>query len=71
MSLFTIGWILWLLWFVVEEGLAFKSDSTPNTLSGHVWFWFAVFDPKAWLRHIVLLAFLVWLTVHLSFGLFG
>ena len=72
MSLFTLGWILWLLWFVVEEGIALvMPDHGVGTLSDHVWHWFDIHNKKAVARHAVLLVFLVWLTVHLSFGWFG
>lgn len=69
----TIGWLVWLGWFAVEEGLALWRGGTPATLSGHVWRWFAVggnSDPTGWqrARRFALLAFLAWLAVHLTTG---
>lgn len=68
---FTVGWIAWIVWFVVEEAVAILSNETANTLSGHVWYWFAVLDPAAAFRHLILLAFLVWLLFHLALGWWG
>lgn len=69
----TIGWLGWILWFVLEEGLALFRGSTADTLSGHVWHWFAVggnTDPTGGqrARRFVLLAGLSWLLVHLVSG---
>jgi hypothetical protein len=69
----TIGWLAWLGWFGIEEGLALWRGGTPATLSGHVWKWFAVgggTNPTAWtrIRRVGLLAFLAWLTVHFMTG---
>lgn len=81
MTAFTIGWILWLLWFVVEEGMAFKKGQTGNTLSEHVWKWFGIPDLNSkvpvtqepitgWVRarRFALLAFMAWLAVHFLTG---
>jgi hypothetical protein len=80
-SLFTIGWLLWIGWFVVEEGFAFKRGTTGNTLSEHVWKWFGIPDanskkalvqePITWAvraRRFALLAFLAWLSLHFLTG---
>ena len=81
MSLFTIGWLLWLAWFVVEEAVAFKSGTVGNTLSEHVWKWFGIPDANSkttltqepitgWVRarRFALLAFLAWLVAHFLTG---
>ena len=72
MSPYTIGWIGWLLWFTVEEGLALWRGGTAATLSGHVWRWFATAPnskgPLVSVRRLILLAGLVWLAVHFLTG---
>jgi hypothetical protein len=70
---YTIGWLAWLAWFAIEEGLALLRGTTADTLSGHVWHWFAVggnTDPTGWqrTRRFGLLAGLAWLSVHLLTG---
>lgn len=37
MSIWTLGWIGWGLWFVIEEGAALKTVGTRGTLSYLVW----------------------------------
>ena len=78
MNWFTIGWLAWLAWFVVEEGLSIRSGAIGNTLSGHVWKWFSIRTEKypdgaqvqKWVRvrRFILLAFLAWLTAHFLTG---
>ena len=67
MSKFTIGWLLWGLWFAIEEGLALVSRKTPNTLTGHIQHWFSVKEYESFwmLRRLFLLVFLGWLLAHL------
>jgi hypothetical protein len=38
----TVFWILWIVWFLVEEGLALIHKGGTATLSAHVWDWFSV-----------------------------
>lgn len=71
--MWTIGWLVWLLWFVVEEALALRPGHRGATLSEHVWKWFAITGSKApapWtrLRRFALLAFLAWLVLHFLTG---
>lgn len=73
MSSWTIGWLAWIGWFAVEEGLALRTGSTAPTLSGHFWKWFAIgknTGPTPWvrLRRFTLLAGLAWLSLHLLTG---
>lgn len=39
MSIFTIGWIVWALYFVILEGIALTNKTSGDTLSEHVWAW--------------------------------
>lgn len=73
MSVWTIGWLAWLAFFVVEETLALRNRTKGDTLSEHVWRWFAITGSKAprpWvrLRRFVLLALLAWLCLHFLTG---
>jgi hypothetical protein len=79
MTVWTWGWILWGLWFALEEGLALVKGGTPATLSGHIWKWFGIAGPgnpgqpaapTGWtqLRRFALLAALTWLVVHFLTG---
>jgi hypothetical protein len=69
-GVYTTGWVLWILWFVVEEGVALATKSTPGTLSYHVWYWFSIKGhSEFWrLRRFLLLAFLAWLSAHFLTG---
>jgi hypothetical protein len=73
MSWYTIGWIGWGLAFAALELPALLWGRTQDTLSGHVWAWFHVRDARptvlTWTLRAALLAFLVWLTVHLTLGI--
>lgn len=78
------GWTwLWLAWlgaFVAIEGRALANKTPGDTLSEHVWKWFATRredlrrpDGKkasAWvkIRRTVLVAFLAWLALHFTTG---
>ena len=74
MDAFTIGWLFWIIAFVVIEGMALVTRTPGGTLSEHVWGWFAVVQrgtpPDAWTRtrRIFLLGFMAWLTVHFLTG---
>lgn len=73
MSGFTVAWILWIMAFVGIEGYALARKEKGDTLSEHVWKWFAVNDPHAnqvwrWVGRVLLLTGGVWLTGHLAFG---
>lgn len=79
MSPYTVGWLAWILWFLVEEGIALVRGSTKDTLSGHVWAWFGInsgtggapsMNPGPWLRlrRFGLLALLAWLCLHFLTG---
>ncbi len=70
MSWWTVGWLVWLGMFLAIEGAAIARRDKGDTLSEHVWKWFAIKDkPKGWkLRRLALLAFWAWLTVHFFTG---
>jgi hypothetical protein len=69
----TYGWIAWVVAFLGLEAKALISKEAGDTLSEHVWKWFMVRDPRNTPATLglrgVLLAFLVWLTGHLGFGI--
>mgnify|MGYP003296186850 CR=1 FL=1 len=74
MSIYTIGWLLWIAWFFLEEGIGLFRKESGSTLSEHVWAWFSISArsevPSTWvrIRRIALLSFLAWLTVHFLTG---
>lgn len=70
MSLWTVGWLLWILWFVVEEGFALANKQENDTLSEHVWKWASIKNKgNGWrLRRFLLLAGMCWLLVHFMTG---
>lgn len=70
MTGYTVGWLGWIAWFLIEEGFAIASKSTPNTLSGHFWYWFSIKGKGWWwrARRFVALAGLAWLVAHLLTG---
>lgn len=77
-SPYTICWILWVSWFVIEECLALRNGGYKGTLSYHVWTVFAIDTchnpPKQWvtpawrLRRFLLASLMAWLSLHLLTG---
>jgi hypothetical protein len=68
-------WAAWLIiGFGVPEGIAIATKHYQNTLSDATWRWFDVLPGQTvyqWKAlHFLLLAFMVWLTLHLVFALF-
>ena len=70
MSGWTVAWLFWLGMFIVIEGLALFDKDRGDTLSEHVWKWFAIKGkPTGYkMRRFVLLAFWAWLTIHFFTG---
>lgn len=69
MSIFTILWLLWGAVFLIVEGSAiFITHKTSDTLSGTIWRWFSVKGGHWTWKRFTLLGFLLWLLVHLVFG---
>jgi hypothetical protein len=78
LTLFTVGWLLWFLYFAILEGVALFNSKPGDTLSEHVWTWFGTNfkrgenprQPSGWTRarRFVLLAFMAWLTLHFLTG---
>jgi hypothetical protein len=77
-TVYTIGWLVWIGWFLLEEGIALAKGGSEATLSGHVWKWFGT-SRKDWTVHptptpgirarrFALLAFMAWLAVHFLTG---
>jgi hypothetical protein len=75
-DIWTWLWIGWIAIFAVIEGAAVLRKASGDTLSEHVWKWFAIGRggdrPRltGWvpLRRFALLAGLTWLVVHLLTG---
>ncbi|MEX1655529.1 hypothetical protein ABZ960_20470 [Streptomyces pseudovenezuelae] len=74
MTVWSWLWVGWLGAFVAIEGKALFNKTKGDTLSEHVWKWFATarvdHDPTGWvrLRRFTLLAFMAWLSVHFLTG---
>ena len=70
MSNWTIAWLIWMAMFIVIEGQALFNKTKNDTLSEHIWHWFAVSDKPPWwrARRFVLLAFMAWLCLHFLTG---
>ncbi len=76
MDLWSWLWIAWLAAFCVLEGVALARKEPDDTLSEHIWKWFAVGRPgnrpkfTGWVqfRRFILLAALAWLAAHFLTG---
>jgi hypothetical protein len=72
MSGYTIAWLAWLGAFALIEGKALFNKTEGDTLSEHVWRWFAVKDKSrkglVRARRFALLAFMSWLSIHFLTG---
>ena len=66
----TPAWLIWLAAFLVLEGKAIFNRVPNDTLSAHLWRWFAIKGkPRLWqARRLALLLGLAWLVVHLLTG---
>jgi len=70
------AWLAWLGMFALLEGVALVRKAPGDTLSEHVWRWFATSrsagsgQPSGWVRfrRLVLLSGMVWLLVHFLTG---
>ena len=69
---FTVAWAVWILFFLVVEGVALARRGKNDTFSEHWWRLFRVRErTPVWLRLVltaVQLAFGTWLVGHLAFG---
>lgn len=67
---FTVLWLIWLGIFIIIEGLALADRDEGDTLSEHVWKWFAIKGKGKWvtLRRLALVTLMVWLTIHFLTG---
>lgn len=76
MDFWEIAWLAWLGIFGVLEAVALNSKEKDDTLSEHVWKWFAIGTPgdrpamSGWvqLRRFGLVAGLAWLILHFLTG---
>jgi hypothetical protein len=69
----TVGWIIWLVAFLIWEGIALFNSKKGDTLSEHIWIWFGTRRGQKksgtiQLRRFILLAFMVWLGAHFLTG---
>lgn len=64
------GWVVWLLFFVANEGKALLNSRKGDTLSEKVWLWFDIDRRESnWTgKRLALLAGMGWLTVHFVWG---
>lgn len=68
---FSKGWLLWIIAFLVWEGLALFNKKKGDTLSEHVWDWFSVKEQssrKRTIRMVGLVGFMAWLSIHFVTG---
>lgn len=67
---YTIGWIVWFIMFFAIELPAILNKQKGDTLSEHIWMWFAIKDkPKGWrIRRFSLLSVLIWFVAHIITG---
>jgi hypothetical protein len=72
---FTLAWAVWVLFFVVVEGLALLERGNGYTFSEHWWrVWRVREAVPLWLKvviSVVQVAAGVWLVGHLAFGLWS
>lgn len=70
MNAYTVAWLAWLAAFAAIEGRALFNRRSGDTLSEHVWRWFAVRGGTrfAQARRAVLLMGMAWLTAHFVTG---
>jgi len=71
LSGYTLAWAVWLAAFAVIEGKALRDNRKNDTLSEHVWQWFAVKDkgaPYGQLRRATLAMGMAWLAGHFLTG---
>lgn len=71
--MWTVLWIVWLLTFLVIEGVALSRKEKNDTLSEHVWRWFSTAKGQkptrtTQVRRFLLLAFVIWLALHFMTG---
>jgi hypothetical protein len=72
MSEWTILWLAWVALFFAIELPAVFNKTKDDTLSEHLWKWFAVKDERptgwVWVRRSALALGLTWIVVHLVTG---
>lgn len=68
--MWTILWLIWIIFFGVIEGAAVFNKTKGDTLSEHIWKWFSIKSKaKGWrIRRFTLLALLTWLITHFLTG---
>jgi len=69
---FTYGWIVWVVFFIVWEGMAVFNNIPGDTLSEHVWKLIGTGDEERttmmWIWRAGLLVLLAWLIPHMMTG---
>ena len=80
MSKYTAAWVLWILVFLVFEGMALADRALGDTFTEHFRKWLKLTTPtvvnrknliQLWVTRMVIILFGAWLTVHMAFGWFG
>lgn len=73
--IYTVLWLAWLVWFLIEEGIALARGGPGATLSAHVWRWFGTdrnerHPQSGWtrIRRVALAGFMLWLAIHFMTG---
>ena len=70
MTGWTVAWLLWIGMFFAIEAPAILNKQKGDTLSEHVWKWFAIKNKGNGYRsrRLVLVTFLVWVSIHFVTG---
>ena len=74
-SWYTLAWVVWIIFFLLVEGMALRSRRKGDTFSEHWWALFQVRKrtpkPVKALLLTIQLGFGAWLVGHLAFGIWS
>ena len=64
---YTIAWVIWILAFGIIEAIAVIDKKKGDTLSEHIWKWFAIDNKEPFykFKRLTLVTFLVWFAIHI------
>jgi hypothetical protein len=68
---FTWAWVLWILFFLVVEGIAVSNNIKGDTLSEHVWWLIGTGSERSgwnWFFRVFLAGLIAWLIPHFMTG---
>ena len=80
MSKYTAAWVLWILVFLVFEGMAIADRKLGDTFTEHFRKWLRLNtwsvttrrqQVSLWITRVIVILFGTWLTLHMAFGWFG